>query len=119
MTEEEERFLHQLQGRIMACEKVNQALLLALAAHQANWSAIYERETTPLAELDAIEKALVGGMQHATFHAADENGEIPTTIADIAWEAAGQSVRQMFHNVRAKLTAFADRAGEPNPPTKN
>ena len=79
---------------------------------------MYGRETAPLAELDAIEKALVGGMQHSTFHAADGNSDpIPPAVEDIAWESAGPSVRQMFENVREKLTAFADRSADSKKPS--
>jgi hypothetical protein len=103
VTDEVERYLYQLQGRIIACERINQALLVALAVRQAQRATEEGKKYDPVGELDRIEKAVIGSMQHATLSTGGDDDDL--RIADFVWEAAGQSMRTAFQNVREKLVS--------------
>lgn len=85
----EETYLYELQGRVLATEK----LLVALLLHYATTT----QPGDPVSAIDRLEKGLKGGLQHAEFEAGE--------ATDIIWETMGEALEITINNARDKARA--------------
>jgi hypothetical protein len=90
---EEETYLYQLQGRILAAEKLLVALLLNYAASA--------RPSHPVSAIDALEKGIKQGLQHAEFEPGPE--------ADVIWESMAEALHVTLNTAREKIRGFEKR----------
>lgn len=92
MTDDEVDHLYKLQGRILACEQLNRALLQLFAAS--------------LDKDDPVEiltkKTFMAGLQKMDRPVEEDS--------DIIWEAMGESLRHTIAAARRALAQPADRA---------
>ena len=94
MTDEEVDHLYKLQGRILACEQLNRALLQLFAVSFS--------KDDPVTMLTQMEKTFMAGLQKMDRPVEEDS--------DLIWEAMGQSLRNTFAAARRALAQRADRA---------
>lgn len=95
MTEEELEHLYTLQGRILACERLNLGLLTLLAVTLSRLS-----NSEPAEMLRTMEQKFMGSLQHLDMPEGPES--------DTIWEAMGESLRVTFDNARKRLSEGED-----------
>lgn len=85
MTDEEETYLYQMQGRILACEEMQRRLI--------NLMALILNPSDPASQIAAIERGTMASLQNIEREIGENE--------DLIWDSMVASLRRQFTNARA------------------
>lgn len=97
MTDEEETYLYQMQGRILACEEMQRRLI--------NLMALILNPSDPASQVAAIERGTMSSLQNIEREIGENE--------DLIWDSMVASLRRQFTNARAAATEGFEKRDTP------
>ena len=97
MTDEEETYLYQMQGRILACEEMQRRLI--------NLMALILNPSDPASQIAAIERGTMASLQNIEREIGENE--------DLIWDSMVASLRRQFTNARAAAAEGFEKRDTP------